>query len=99
MLPAMEAGAEGFVLGAGRWSCADAVQAAQQGSPIQKGQLAGWILGYWTSATFQRETGFIDTVEKVGGQKIYEATIAECTAAPPDTPLYRVADSMIRNTK
>ena len=75
------------------------IKTYEQGSPVQKGQLVGWLLGYWTAATFQRETAFVDIVENVGGEKIYEATIAECRKAPPNTPLFRVADSMIANTK
>ena len=96
---ATAAAADGFVLGSGRWSCGDVIKASEQGSPLQQGQLAGWLLGYWSAATFQRETAFVDIVENVGGQKIYHATIAECRKAPPDTLLFRVADSMIANTK
>ncbi len=99
MFAAPAALADGFVLGSGRWSCKDVIGAYEQGSPIQKGQLAGWLLGYWTAATFQRSDAFVDIVEKAGGQKIYEATVTECRNAPPDTLLFRVADSMIRNTK
>lgn len=99
VLPGTPLFADGFVLGSGRWTCDKAIKAANGGAPIQVGQLAGWILGYWSAATFQREKGFIDIVEKVGGQKIYEATLAECSKAPPATPLYEVADRMIANTK
>ena len=91
--------ADGYVLGAGRWSCADVIETHEQGSPIRQGQVVGWLLGYWSAATFQRETRFVDIVEQVGGRKIYEANIAECRKAPPETLLYRVADSMIENTK
>ena len=90
--------ADGFVMGSGRWTCGQAIQ-AWQGKPIDKGQVAGWILGFWSAATFTRETGFVDTVERAGGLKIIEATLAECSKTSPDTPLYRVAQGMIENTK
>jgi len=91
--------ADGFVIGAGRWTCAKAIEVFERGPDIDKGQLAGWIMGFWSSATFQRETGFVDRVEAVGGMKIANATVAECRKAPPDTMIFRVAQSMIRNTK
>ncbi len=91
--------AQGFVMGSGRWSCADAIRVFDSGTPIDKGQLFGWLMGFWTAATFDRETGFIDRVEAAGGEAIANATIEECRKAPADTLLYRVAQSMIRNTK
>jgi hypothetical protein len=96
---AMPALADGFVLGSGRWTCAQAIQVFDTGTGIQKGQLVGWLMGYWTGATFTREKTFVDTVESVGGRKIADATIAECRNAKPETLIYRIADSMIRNTK
>jgi hypothetical protein len=98
-LSVQAAQAEGFVLGAGRWTCEKAVGVMDGDSGIDKGQLVGWVLGTWTSATFNREKTFIDTVEQVGGQKIIVATIAECRKASPETLVYRVVDTMIRNTK
>ena len=89
---------DGYVMGSGRWTCAQAIQ-AWEGKPIDKGQLAGWIMGYWSAATFERETKFVDTVEKVGGLKIVEATLSECRKAPGETLLYKVTRSMIVNTK
>jgi len=91
--------ADGYVMGAGRWSCGKAIEVYETGSPLDKGQFAGWILGYWSAATFERETAFIDTVERVGGIKIADITIAECRKAPPETPIFKVTQSMIRNTK
>jgi hypothetical protein len=89
---------DGYIMGAGRWTCADALNIVQNGSPSQKGQLAGWILGFWSSATLSRETGFVNTVERVGGEKVYTATLTECQKAPGSTLLYRVASEMIKNT-
>ncbi len=91
--------AEGYVMGAGRWTCAEVVTAGQGGNPSQQGQLAGWVLGFWSAATFARETAFIDTVERAGAQAVFEATLAECSKAPPDTPLHVVARTMIENTR
>lgn len=90
---------DGYVMGAGRWTCDDALTVAQSGTPIQKGQLAGWIFGFWSSATFNRESTFVDTVEQVGGRKIYDATFAECQKAPGSTLVHVVVRAMIKNTK
>ena len=97
-MPAAPVFADGFVLGAGRWACKDVVGIYENGSPVQQGQLAGWLLGFWTAATFRRDDSFVDTVEAAGGRKIYDASVAECRKAPPETMLYRVAERMIRNT-
>ena len=94
-----QAAADGYVLGPGRWTCDEIVRVYQEGTGTEKAQLAGWILGYWTAATFERETAFIDIVETTGGMKIAEATVVECNKADADTLLYQVTQSMIRNTK
>ena len=90
--------ADGFVIGPGRWSCADAVRIWGAEMTPPKGQLAGWILGYWTAESFRREKAFVDRVEAAGGLRIAEATIQECRKAP-EAQLYRVVQSMIRNTR
>ena len=86
-------------MGAGRWTCAEALEAWQNGTPIVKGQLIGWVLGFWSAATFVREEAFVDKVEAAGGEAITRATLAECQKAPPETLLYRVSRSMVQNTK
>lgn len=91
--------ADGYVMGAGRWTCAEVIRVGQSGNESEVAQLAGWLMGFWSAATFHRETGFIDTVEQVGGRKIFEVTLAECRKADPDQFLYRVSQSMIDNTK
>ena len=98
-LAAAPASADGYVLGAGRWTCAEVTEAVDSGNPSRIGQSVGWVFGTWTAATFRRETGFIDTVEQVGGNAIWERTVAECRNAPPETMLYRVVNAMISNTK
>ncbi len=90
---------DGFIMGAGRWTCADVLQVADSGSPIQKGQLAGWVLGFWSAATLTRETSFVDTVQGAGGERIYVATLDECRKAPGSVLLYRLSREMVRNTK
>ena len=95
----LAASADGYVLGAGRWTCGDAVRVFETGTQIEKGQLFGWLMGFWSSATFQRETGFVDVVENAGGEAIANATVEECRNASADTLIFRVAQTMIRNTK
>lgn len=96
---APQALADGFMMGAGRWTCGEVSRIQQNGTPAEFGQLAGWILGFWSAATLTRETSFVDTVENAGGKKIYEATLAQCQKAGPDVLLYRVARGMVANTK
>ena len=86
-LPATQAQADVDVLGAGRWSCAEMIGAADTGNSAGIGQVAGWGLGYRSGATFTRETGFADIVEPVAGQAICQNTVAQCRNAPPDTML------------
>lgn len=90
------ANADGYVIGAGRWTCADV--AASTTDTSRYGQMAGWVFGYWSAATFTREPSFVDTVESVGGDAILDATLAECQKAPPETPLYQIVHQMIVNT-
>ena len=90
------ANADGYVIGAGRWTCAEVAASSTDAS--RYGQMAGWVFGYWTAATFTRNTAFVDTVESVGGNAILDATLAECQKAPADTPLYRIVHQMILNT-
>ncbi|EBA09174.1 hypothetical protein [Sagittula stellata] len=89
---------DSYVMGAGGWTCAKVLETFHGTDESLKGQLAGWVLGVWTRATTEREKGFTDIVENVGGLKIYEATLNECRQAPPSTYLYRVAYKMIENT-
>ena len=91
--------ADGYVLGAGRWTCADAIRLYEAEPSSESYQFFGWLMGYWSAATFERETRFIDIVENAGGKAIADATIAECRAAKPETLVYKVTQSMIRNTK
>jgi len=90
---------DGYVMGAGRWSCAEVAGIVDGNDPSQVGQLVGWILGYWSAATFARETGFVDIVEQVGGRTIFDQTLTECRSAPGETLLHDVTKSMIANTK
>lgn len=90
--------ADGYVLGAGRWTCAEVVRVADGGSQSEVGQMAGWLFGFWSAETFGAETAFIDIVENAGERKILDLSIAECRKAPPETLLFRVTQSIIRNT-
>ena len=54
--------ADGFVMGAGRWTCPDVVSAWRSGDLSHQGQIAGWVLGYWSQATFIEDTAFVDKV-------------------------------------
>lgn len=90
--------ADSYIIGAGRWSCADAIQVADSGTDSQKGQLGGWVFGYWSAVTTQKPTEFVDIVENAGGERILNLTIQACRDAPPETLIYQITDSLIRNT-
>lgn len=90
--------ADGYILGVGRWSCADVVEAAQNGSPIQRGQLVGWILGYWSAITTTKPTEFIDIVERVGAETVYTETVKACQDSDPDVMLFQATQNIIKNT-
>lgn len=91
--------ADGYIIGAGRWTCEKAIEVLESGTESEKGQLAGWIFGFWSFATGTREAEFVDKVEAAGGIRIADLTIAECRKAPPETMVYQVSGSIIRNTK
>jgi len=92
------ASAEGYVLGAGRWTCADVVAAIDSNDTFKVGQIAGWLMGFWSATTFTRETEFIDIVENAGGRAILDTTLEQCRTAPPETLLFTLTQSMISNT-
>lgn len=98
-LHAASAQAEGYVLGAGSWSCSEIVEIMETSDPSLVGQVAGWVFGFWSSASFAREPGFTDIIEEVGGETILRKSVEECRKAPPDTPFYSLVNSMIANTK
>jgi len=89
---------DGYVMGAGLWTCEKSIKVMESGSLSEQGQLAGWILGRWSAATLVRDTAFVDTVEQVGAVKIVNATIDGCRESP-QAPVYAVVETMIRNTK
>ncbi len=68
-LAPMTAQADGYVMGAGRWTCGDLVRIHDQGTQLEKAQVFSWIMGFWSAATFERETGFVDIVEKCRRQR------------------------------
>ncbi len=92
------ASAQGYVMGAGRYTCAEVLAINDGGDPSRVGQLAGWILGYWSSDTFRQNKNFVDIVEQAGGLAILELSIEECRKAPPEALLYQVTQSIINNT-
>ena len=88
---------DSFFMGAGVWTCGEVLAAREAKDVSRNAQAAGWILGAWSMATTQREKGFTDIVEKVGGAGLFELTLKQCATAP-ETQLYRVVYSMIANT-
>ena len=98
MAPSL-AGADSYILGAGRWTCEDLVQANQNEDWNKNYQAIGWLLGYWSAETRYRTDRFVDIVEQAGGRAIYDQTVVECGKAPAGTLVYEIAQSMIENTQ
>ena len=90
--------ADSFILGAGRWTCQEVIAAHRAQDQGKILQVAGWLLGYWSSETKYRDDSFVNTVENAGGQAIYNQSVAECRNVPGVTMLYEMANSMIGNT-
>lgn len=97
-LPLLPAHATGFVMGSGQWTCGDVLAVAQRGNELQRGQLFGWILGYWSAVSFSEEDSFAEVMSEAGGQNIANITIAECGRQPADAPLYLVTQGIVANS-
>ncbi len=90
---------DGFVMGAGRWTCADVTKTADGEKAGDYFQMVGWILGYWSANTFQQEETFVDKVENAGARAIFDLTVEGCRRAPPETLLFSLTQSIIKNTE
>lgn len=90
--------AAGFVMGSGQWTCGDVLAVAQRGSDLQRGQMFGWILGYWSAVSFTEDDSFAQVMSEAGGQNIANVTIAECGRQPATAPLYLVTQGIVANS-
>ena len=91
--------ADGFVLGSGQWTCGDVLRIAQGGSPLDRGQMFGWIMGYWSAVSFAENDAFVANMQRAGGQTIANITIAECRNQPPEAPLFLVTQGIVANSR
>ncbi len=95
--PALPAqAAKGFPMGYGASSCGEVIEAVKSGDKAQIGQIAGWILGYWSAISFQRDQAFIDKLKQAGAQRVVEITLQQCEQADPATPLVAVTHQTIQ---
>lgn len=97
-LPLVPAQSAGFVMGSGQWTCGDVLTVAQRGTDLQRGQLFGWILGYWSAVSFNEDDSFAQVMSQAGGQNIANVTIAECGRQPTNAPLYLVTQGIVANS-
>ena len=91
--------AKGFPMGYGTSSCGQVLEIMQSGDKEQIGQIAGWILGYWSAISFQRDQAFIDKLKQAGAKKIIQVTLGQCQKAEPDTPLVLITHQTIQSVK
>lgn len=89
---------EGYVMGAGAWTCARALEVALGDDQLQKTALIGWLMGAWSMSTFFREPGYSDVIEEVGGEQLYRLTMQRCDSGPGEVLVHTVLRSMIDNT-
>ena len=91
--------ADVYILGAGQWTCGQVLTLVPGGTPLDRGQLIGWIMGYWTAASFEKEDGLAQSLADAGGDAIVNVTLQECAAQPAGTPLFAVTQALIENTR
>lgn len=89
--------AEAYMMGTGRWTCERARAAFVTQTVTDQAQVAGWILGYWSHASIDQPTGFLDKMQEVGGNKIVEITLAECQKNP-NAMLFQVTEAILQNS-
>ena len=97
-MPMTATAQDGFVMGAGRWTCADVIKTVDGEQAGDYFQMVGWILGFWSAETFHQEVAFVDKVENAGARAVFDLTIEACRRAEPDTLLFRISQSIIENT-
>ncbi|HCQ67163.1 MAG TPA: hypothetical protein DIU07_19355 [Rhodobacteraceae bacterium] len=74
-LAATSARAEGSVMGTGSWPCSEIVVIMETGDPSLVGQVAGWVFGYWSGATFRREADRVGILEEVDEETILRKAV------------------------
>ena len=88
--------ANGFPMGYGGNTCGEVIEVMKSGDAAQIGQVAGWILGYWSAISFQRDQAFIDKLKEAGAENVVQVTLAQCEQADPNTPLVVVTHQTIQ---
>ncbi len=90
---------DAYYLGVGHWTCERMVSAlASKTTDLERGQAAGWILGFWSAVSVYEESDFIDKIEAVGGTKILEATFNACKN-DPQALVGVVTKKLVENSK
>lgn len=82
LIGAGAARADSYLMGVGQWTCTRMIDTFTNGAPVEKGQAAGWILGFWSAATAYEAPAFTAQLEEVGGARVVQATIRECRNNP-----------------
>ncbi len=89
--------ASSYVMGYGGNSCGEIIKLVESSNKDATGQIAGWILGYWSAATaFAGDQAFTDKVKDAGARKIVELTLGQCRKTDPATPLMVVTHQTIQ---
>ena len=85
------------VFGYGNNTCESVIAAMQSEDPLQRGQVVGWILGFWSAASATRDAEFRKTMAEAGARQALDATLAQCEKNP-QAQLVAVTVQLIRAT-
>ncbi len=99
LLAPLPAFADGFIMGAGRWTCAKVVEVADGEHLGDYFQMGGWIFGFWSRETIDQDSAFIDKIENIGGTKIFDFTVDACRNADPEMLLFQLTQKIIDSSK
>ncbi|SIN80410.1 HdeA/HdeB family chaperone [Vannielia litorea] len=88
---------EAYMMGTGQWTCERARAAFVTENVTDQGQVAGWILGYWSHASIDAPKALLDKMQEVGPAKIIDITLAQCQASP-NARLFQVTEAIFQNS-
>lgn len=87
-----------FYMGVGSWDCAKFVAALQGGSDVDRGQAAGWVLGFWSATTLYEDPAYIERLQGAGGRSIVDLTLQLCSDNPQGM-VGALSNSLLLNSK
>ncbi|MFV2001393.1 MAG: hypothetical protein ACC619_00255 [Paracoccaceae bacterium] len=87
-----------FYMGVGSWDCGRFIAALEGGTDVDRGQAAGWVLGFWSATTLYEDAAYNERLQGAGGRNIVDLTLQLCR----DNPLGQVgalSNSLLQNSR